>query len=104
MPSPSARKEVFEREISRRTYRYICLESDHPLTEEQKASNKEKSRERARVEHVFGAQAQMGGHLVRTNGLLRAEVKIGMMNLVYNMVRLGQLLRRDRSGASAVAI
>ena len=76
---------------------------DHPLTEEQKASNKEKSRVRARVEHVFGAQAQMGGHLVRTIGLLRAEVKIGMMNLVYNMVRLGQLLRRDRSGASAVA-
>ena len=49
------------------------------------------------------AQAQMGGHIVRTIGLLRAQVKIGMMNLVYNMVRLGQLLRRDRRGASAVA-
>ena len=58
---------------------------------------------RARVEHVFGAQAQMGGHIVRTIGLLRAEVKIGMMNLVYNMVRLGQLLRHDRKDAPAVA-
>ena len=76
---------------------------NHPLTEEQKASNKNKSKVRARVEHVFGAQAQMGGHIVRTIGLLRAEVKIGMMNLVYNMVRLGQLLRRDRGGAPAVA-
>ena len=76
---------------------------NHPLTEEQKASNKEKSKIRARVEHVFGAQAQMGGHIVRTIGLLRAQVKIGMMNLVYNMVRLGQLLRRDRRGAPAVA-
>ena len=76
---------------------------NHPLTEEQKASNKNKSKVRARVEHVFGAQAQMGGHIVRTIGLLRAEVKIGMMNLVYNMVRLGQLLRRDRRGAPAVA-
>ena len=75
----------------------------HPLTEEQKASNKTKSKVRARVEHVFGAQAQMGGHIVRTIGLLRAQVKIGMMNLVYNMVRLGQLLRRDRRGAPAVA-
>ena len=75
----------------------------HPLTEEQKASNKEKSRVRARVEHVFGAQAQMGGHIVRTIGLLRAAVKIGMMNLVYNIVRLGQMLRRDRRGASVVA-
>ena len=37
----------------------------------------------------------MGGHLVRTIGLARARVKIGMMNLVYNMKRLGQLLKRD---------
>ena len=41
---------------------------NHPLTEAQKASNKEKSKVRARVEHVFGAQAHMGGHLVRTLG------------------------------------
>ena len=45
----------------------------------------------------------MGGHLVRTIGLLRAAVKIGMMNLVYNMVRLGQIIKRDGRGASAVA-
>jgi len=69
---------------------------NHPLTEEQKISNRKKSKVRARVEHVFGAQAQMGGHTVNTIGILRAEVKIGMMNLVYNMVRLGQLLTRDR--------
>ena len=67
-----------------------------PLTEEQKISNRKKSKVRARVEHVFGAQAQMGGHTVNTIGILRAEVKIGLMNLVYNMVRLGQLLKRDR--------
>ena len=46
----------------------------HPLTEEQKASNKTKSKVRVRVEHVFGAQAQMGGPIVRTIGLLRAQV------------------------------
>lgn len=66
-----------------------------PLTEEQKASNAVKSKVRARVEHVFGAQEQMGGHLVRTIGQARATVKIGMMNLVYNMRRLVQLLKRD---------
>ena len=75
----------------------------HPLTEAQKASNKNQSKVRARVEHVFGAQAQMGGHIVRTIGLLRAQVNIGMMNLVYNMVRLGQLLRREGRSAPAVA-
>lgn len=36
-----------------------------PLTDAQKAMNKVKSKVRARVEHVFGAQAQMGGYIVR---------------------------------------
>jgi len=67
----------------------------HPLTEEQKASNRIKSKTRARVEHVFGAQYIMGGHIVRTIGLARAKVKIGMINLVYNMKRLVQLIKRD---------
>ena len=67
----------------------------HPLTDTQKAANRLKSTVRVRVEHVFGAQAQMGGHLVRTIGLARAQFKIGMINLVYNMKRLGQLLKRD---------
>lgn len=76
---------------------------NRPLTDEQKAANKRKSTFRARVEHVFGAQAHMGGHIVRTIGILRARVKIGMMNLVYNMTRLGQLLTRDGRDASAAA-
>jgi IS5 family transposase len=76
---------------------------NNPLTEAQKTMNKAKSKVRARVEHVFGAQAHMGGHIVRTIGLLRAQVKIGMMNLVYNMVRLGQLHKRDRRVAPAAA-
>ena len=57
---------------------------------------------RARVEHVFGAQAAMGGHLVRTIGLQRAKVKIGLMNLVYNMMRLVQLIKRDVKAVNRV--
>jgi transposase, IS5 family len=53
-----------------------------PLAEAQKDSNQTKSKVSARVEHVFGAQAQMGGHIVRTVGLQRAQVKIGLMNQV----------------------
>ncbi len=46
------------------------------------------------VAHIFGAQANdMGGSLVRTIGLGRAEAKIGMKNLAYNMRRLCQLRR-----------
>ena len=45
----------------------------------------------------------MGGHLVRTIGLARAKVKIGMMNLVYNMKRLGQLFKREAQAALAAS-
>ena len=38
----------------------------------------------------------MGGHVVRTIGIARAKVKIGVINLVYNMVRLGQLRRLNQ--------
>ena len=41
----------------------------------------------------------MGGHVVRTIGLQRAIVKIGLMNLVYNMKRLLQLINRDANAA-----
>lgn len=70
-----------------------------PLNDTQKESNRIKSRTRVRVEHVFAAQAARGGHLVRTIGLARAKIKVGMMNLVYNMTRLGQLLRRNAQAA-----
>jgi len=63
-----------------------------PLTEEQKASNKEKSKTRARVEHVFGfVENSMNGSFIRTIGIARANAKIGMMNLTYNICRCVQL-------------
>jgi IS5 family transposase len=63
-----------------------------PLTDKQKASNKEKSRTRVRVEHLFGfVENSMNGSFVRTIGLARAEAKIGMMNLTYNICRCVQL-------------
>ena len=72
-----------------------------PLSEVQKDSNHANSKIRSRVEPVFGAQAQIGGHVVRTIGILRARVKIGTMNLLYNRVRLRQLIRRDSEAACA---
>ena len=60
---------------------------------------KTRSKVRARVEHVFGHQETgMGGKLVRTIGLVRARMKIGMQNLVYNMRRLVTL---ERTAATA---
>ena len=65
-----------------------------PLTPRQEAANKTRSKVRARVEHIFGCQHNsMGGKFVRTIGIVRAGVKIGMQNLAYNMRRLVVLER-----------
>jgi transposase, IS5 family len=65
-----------------------------PLTPREQRGNTTRSRVRARVEHVFGHQATaMRGKIVRTIGLVRAKVKIGMQNLTYNMCRFVHLER-----------
>jgi len=57
-----------------------------PLTEEQKLSNRQKSKTRARVEHVFGFMEQsMNGLFVRSVGIARATGIIGLINLTYNL-------------------
>lgn len=69
-----------------------------PLTEEQKALNKEKSKIRARVEHVFAWMEQTTGMFIRTIGRKRAETRIGFMNLMYNMKRYIFLKRTNWMG------
>jgi len=78
-------------------------QSNAALSEEQQTRNRERSKIRARVEHTFGSQQnEQGGKLVRTIGLARAAVKIGLMNLTYNMRRFVYLENR-KGGASAIA-
>lgn len=63
-----------------------------PLTEQQKESNKNKSKYRARVEHIFGfVQTSMKGTYIRSIGIARARVVIGLTNLCYNICRAVQL-------------
>ena len=67
---------------------------NHPLSEAQQDANRRRSRTRARIEHVFGAQETApGGRIVRTIGIVRAKAKIGLQNLVYNARRLVTLER-----------
>ena len=47
-----------------------------------------RSKLRAAVEHVLAQQKGPMGLFIRTIGLARAEVKIGMANIAYNMRRL----------------
>lgn len=69
-----------------------------PLTDGQRASNKQKSKTRVRVEHVFGfMENSMGSMFNRKIGIKRAESVIGLMNLTYNMFRKLQVERINMS-------
>lgn len=72
-----------------------------PLNKKQKEQNTNKSRVRARVEHIFGYMHQkMGGLKVRTIGMKRAATQIGLANLTYNLCRAEYLLRHQWRGVS----
>ena len=61
-------------------------------------ANRNRSKIRARIEHVFGAQeSSPGGRIVRTIGIVRARAKIGLQNFAYNIRRLVTL---DRMAAA----
>jgi len=63
-----------------------------PLTELEKEYNREKSRVRSRVEHIFGfMENSMRGMYLYNIGKKRIEGIVGLMNLTYNMFRKIQL-------------
>nr|WP_232313817.1 transposase [Sphingobium sp. TCM1] len=62
-----------------------------PLPERIARANARRSKVRAAVEHVFAGQKHRMGLVVRTIGIARARIKIGMANLVYNFQRLAWL-------------
>ncbi len=70
-----------------------------PLTEAQKENNNDKSKYRARVEHIFGFMENsmhvgihpFGRSYMRIIGIARARVVIGLTNLAYNICRAVQL-------------
>ncbi len=54
----------------------------------EKQGNHTRSKIRSRIEHVFAVQAQRAKTLIiRTIGIIRADIKIGLRNLAYNMQR-----------------
>lgn len=89
------RSEANRAELKRRGYREHLQRKGcrhRKLTDWEKQGNRTRSRVRCRIEHIFGIQAQMAGTLLlRTIGQTRAEVKIGLRNLAYNIHRLSRL-------------
>ena len=75
-------------QVHERAYR------NHPLTDAQKETNRQKSKVRARIEHVFGYMSQtMKGFYLRYIGKRRNTAAIGFINLIYNMARYEQIVR-----------
>ena len=61
---------------------------NHPLTDEQKQSNRRKSKIRCRVEHIFGfIDGAMNGSFVRSIGIVRAKAATALTCLVFNIFR-----------------
>ena len=71
-----------------------------PMTKAVKKRNSQRSRIRARVEHVFGAmQTSMGGIFSKTRNKDTTTIKIGLVNLTYNLLRITALNPEGRLGA-----
>ena len=82
------RKYQLKNQVTEKGYR------NKPLTDKQIASNREKSKTRARVEHVFGFMEQsMNGLVLKSIGIVRATGIIGLINLTYNLFRFEQIQR-----------
>ena len=71
-----------------------------PMSDATRRANARKSGVRSAVEHVFAHEKGLMGLVVRTIGLARARVKIGLANLAYNMRRFVWLDGRQASIAA----
>ena len=63
-----------------------------PMTKAVKKRNTARSRVRARVEHIFATmENSMSGIYSKSRNLERTAIKLGMVNITYNLLRLTQL-------------
>ena len=85
-------REYFVRECGMNPV--ICEKGhrNNPLTDEQKQNNHIKSKDRCRIEHIFGfVEGAMDGSLVRSIGMMRAKAANALTNLVYKIFRYVQI-------------
>jgi IS5 family transposase len=80
------KRRKLKNNINRKGYR------NHPVSIFQQAMNKKRSSIRARIEHVNARLDSMVGRWIHCIGRLRADGKIGLTNLVYNMMRYRYLV------------
>jgi transposase, IS5 family len=90
------RSAEIEEKLTKMKYKSKVHEKGYrgkPLTDEQKELNREKSKVRVCIEHIFGMMYWMGGDYLRYIGRKRVSEAIGMINLVFNMRRFCYLTK-----------
>lgn len=84
----SKAKEAAIRSAGRRSMVHFKKPKGQAMPEPHRRANRARSKIRSVVEHVFAEQKARMGLFIRTVGIARATIKIGLANLAYNMRRL----------------
>lgn len=84
----SAKNERAVRRAKLKSMIHFRKPQGKPMPAPQRRANAARSKVRSAVEHVFAVQKHRMALFVRTIGIERAKMKIGMANLAYNFKRL----------------
>ena len=84
----SAKNEAAIRKRQLKSMIHFRKPRGRPMDRRHQRANAARSKVRSAVEHVFAAQKSRMALFVRTIGIERARMKIGMANLAYNFKRL----------------
>ena len=91
---PSAKREADLKQAGWRVHIQRKGTATKAISATQKRRNRRIATPRARVEHVFGALAQMGGKLVRCMGIVRTTFALNLKAASYNLKRMVFLKER----------
>jgi len=91
----SAANEAAIAAAGRRSRVHFRKPKGRPMSGPHRRANRARSAVRSAIEHVFAEQKARMGLFVRTIGLARATVKIGLANIAYNLRRLAWLEGRS---------
>ena len=94
----SKKNEAWLRRHGRTSQIHRRKPTGRPMPERTSKANGKKSKVRALVEHVFAHEKHHMGLFIRTIGIKRAEAKITLANLAYNIRRLLFHERRAAAG------
>ncbi len=94
----SQANEAYLAGIGKRSRIHRKKPAGKPMAKNTARTNAAKSKIRRAVEHPFAHQKGIMGLVVRTIGTARAETKIGLANLAFNMRRLVWLEGRPAPG------